>query len=354
MHRTKRDNLTPEDRPSREEPLLFNTQWHWWWGVPIPVRCWLRGHLPVTRLNHPRDTLYVRCGRCGAMPTLSDHVREKLDGGWQPPAEWLDDLDGRNGWSRHHQGEAGLQVVVAGKIRPEADVQIHVGGRGSETPWDVHVKLLGVGVYANLGLGGGLAHFLTRGGHSRDLRLAIFHDSTRWEDWTVQWALWTPDWARTTGLAKPGEGPAKWRSGYEHPLAKVGNWLWGKREVDRDVREEQIVAVDLGDDLTHLLRMRLTFTTAGRARQNPRTKDRRWEVDWDAERGPGLHGIGLRTERTRDGEAWTRGRVFGSSLSLTHAEATDGRWVDHAVDRLRAWVGERRAAENHPGAVVGG
>lgn len=348
MHTHVIDNINQRGYPG----YRYNKSFHAWWGMPNPpLICWLRGHRPVFVPVGVYGTAHIKCGRCHARPHLREAIAARLLGGWEPPAHWLDsEVDRRADWSLHRQGEAGCQLVLAKTFRPRFSARFHVGGRGSETPWDAHLDLFGAAAYVNTNLGRNLAESLTRGKGSRDILLRVDRETGRYRRWTVQWKLWAP----VDGFGGVRREQTRWqrlRDAYTHP--SIADALWGKVGVHTDVRDEKVAAVDLADDLTHLIRFRLEHHTVGRPRQNPRTKERSWWVDWSVETGPGSHGIGMRTERTREGLTWTRGRVFGSSLPLPAAEAGPD-WIDHAVRRLRNWTEERRAAENAPDAVHGG
>lgn len=350
MHTLVTDNLTKPDYPASRRTDLHNSSYHAWFGVPDPIRCWLLGHKPEY-LTTPVPR--IRCARCYAAPALRQYAIEFLASGREPSPEWIaDTVESRSGWTSQRQGKASAQVVIPTKPRIKVDLHLHIGGVGSETPWDGAINLAGAALYWSLGINGRLAQKLhPRSKGARDLRIAVDREESRYGRWIFRWSLWTDDWGRDTGLEE--KAPAKWRRGYK--TLSVADKLWGKVDVNRDVRDEKLVVVDLGDELTHLIRFELEWVVVGRPRQRAHTKERYWDVKWTAESGPNLHGIGMRTEAGPGGvRTWTRGRVFGSSLRLSHAEATSEAWEDHAVSALRRWVDQQRAKEDHPHAVHGG
>lgn len=317
---------------------------HWWFGVPVNPVCWLLGHRPTVHQHHHGGTggkgyAVILCARCGSRPHLREvHAKKLADGEWVPEPYWLtEELDNRDGWSAGRRGELTLTTIVPRRPRVDLAAHLHVGGLGSETPWDLHVGVGGLDVYLGVGLGGKLAERVTGKAHSRDLRLDISpEESAHPAGLRVWWDLWTGE--DMGGSHLPA---ASWRSGYTR--VSVGDWLWGKPGFRRNQLAKPVTLdIDLGDGLNHRVAVTLEEHLRGRERQNPLTWDREWFVDWNLVRADDSAPIG--TKLDSEGR-YMRGRVFGSGFRLTKDQACSERWLDHAIVEFRAHVSQMRARE---------
>lgn len=150
--------------------------------------------------------------------------------GWRNGRAWLNlrvDEDGK----RNDTIEARVQWVV--RQRTSTRLGISLGGGDGATELDVHVVVLGTGVY--LGLDSPLTEKLTRlfckadraWDRERELSLSI-HDKALW------WYVWqnTNEWKRSD---------PKWRRGSFH----IDDWLLGKNQYRNEVIEEREVLVPM-------------------------------------------------------------------------------------------------------------
>lgn len=198
------------DRPESDR-YLFNRGYFLWAELPTNPVCWLLGHFPRVHVVEPsrpgwgKGWGYIACRVCGNRHTRVrdyamkefrpgetaterqarlDEAHDALMAAYRDPVRRRAierDTDRRSGWDVT-KIEPHAQVVVS---RPSAEfsLRLHVGGLGSETPWDAHATIAGTGVYAGLGgIGGRLAQWISRG-KGADLS-AYLHD------WTLRWKLW--------------------------------------------------------------------------------------------------------------------------------------------------------------------
>lgn len=148
--------------------------------------------------------------------------------GWRNGRAWLNlrvDEDGKS----NDTIEASIQWVV--RHRNSTSLSLSLGGGDGATNLDMHISLLGTGVY--LGLDSPLTEKLTRklcpAGYDRERELSIrFHDKAAW------WYLWM----------NPHEWRSrdpKWRRGCFH----VDDWALGQNKYQNEVLEERQVLVPM-------------------------------------------------------------------------------------------------------------
>lgn len=323
------DEVTRSQRYAARD--LVNRRDHWWFGLPMGPRCWLLGHKPVVIETSYGGGMYVRCDRCDDRPTLPPYWAKSRDG-WRPEQHHIDEIDRRSGWS-HSTAELSLQTIVPRRPRPVLGAQLHVGGRGSETPFDAHVKIGGLAAYLGVGFGHGLADRISGKAHNRTLRMELSRaDEGIGDGLRIWWNLWTGE--KITGDQYPA---AKWRSGFKR--LSIADKLWGPRRYTTEVVDQATIALDLDDGLTHLVEFKLERRTIGRTRQAEATKEHSWGVDWNIVGGS--DGVGTKLQ---DGK-WVRSRTYGSSAEITDAQrwAPDRGWIEHAGHAVRAWTREQRA-----------
>lgn len=237
-----------------------------------------------------------------------NHRKRNADGRW---SDWFNrtiylTLYGKND-REIFQWHA--QIVVR-RPRAEFSLRFHVGNRGSETPWDGHVTVLGNGIYWGHSRGRRLAQWLTRG-EGRDVSLSMHGER-------VYWRLWadpnerkrTPRWRDSSVLINPLDrilGPKRWS--YEDL-----DWA--------------LVTIDL-DGTKYPVRLTLQKSRLQRARG--RVLREHFSVDWNAPRG-------IPTEP----DSWKGGRTYGSGFSIV-PRGYDGDWVRQATWHLTGWVCQERA-----------
>jgi hypothetical protein len=305
-------------------------QRHFWsFELPLGPRCWLLGHKPMIRWNGGMS--FMECARCPARPQDREqantftHVMEANCGradrfqrfAHKPSDEemaqleqWIfRDYSRRANWS-HRKAEFKAEIPIPRKLRPEFSLRFHIGGRGSETPWDGHLTIFGAGIYWGLGLWGHTAHKLT-GGRGRDMGVQIHNRTLRWQLWD------TPgEWSRDQ---------PKWWQG--HFSIDPTEWLWGRRRYTYDDAGEPVtVTVETAEGTTHDdVVLQLQHGWYGwEKRPRPRGRDR-WSADWNSRTGiPVMH------------HEWKGDEILGSSVELTTTEAKREDWPRIAAEKIRA------------------
>lgn len=208
---------------SREErhPGLHGLRWHGWFDLPLNPVCWLFGHkarVKVVEPTYSKPWRLVECRVCGRRYSGRDYqssammLTRKLGG---PDAvvtrRQLMDLEQAEGerlvagqveYARTNprevaqscsgrEGYGNAQLVLGAElwarhprfIKDRLGVRFHIGGRGSETPFDWHVDLGVVAGYFSIGgVGGRFCQWLGRG-HGRDLSLALHNGKLWWKVW---------------------------------------------------------------------------------------------------------------------------------------------------------------------------
>lgn len=178
--------------------------------VPNNPVCWLFGHFPKVKVTHygrgaendpdmRRTNVWVECRVCGLRYSPPAYATKVRDDDWK--ARELDykkrliangpgeGARGRDGYG-HSKVELGAELYLykptKARFRSGWGFRLHVGGRGSETPFDAHFEIpLFAGYWKIGGIGGRYAEWLGRG-HKRDISLSI-HGGQLW------WKLWYDD-----------------------------------------------------------------------------------------------------------------------------------------------------------------
>ncbi|MGH9004559.1 MAG: hypothetical protein ACRDYV_15655 [Acidimicrobiia bacterium] len=296
-------------------------------GLPENPACWLLGHRPcmrrVTMPGIPVDDQgkgcseaehrWVECRWCARMCS-----RAVPPSGAVNESGVLASVDRREGWATG-RFDAHVQVHLQSP-RPELSVRLHAGTRGSETPWDVHMTVLGSGVYLGLGgIGPRVAEWLSRGGATdggRDLSLAV-HGGRAW------WRIWTSPHSWTRGRF------ASWREASlsVNPL----DYLLGgpARYSYEDISPPTSVQLLTAEGTEHEVTLTLQRQTLAR-RRGPRRMS--WVAHWES---PG-EGIPVRNH------AWKGDGILSSALDLPDATHPEGPWVQAALDELREQITRTR------------
>lgn len=198
---------------------------------------------------------------------------------------------------RHEDGPklfGGHVEAIAKKPELEFSARLHVGTRGSETPFDGHLTVLGTGIYWGVENGGRLADWLTREERhkweGRDLQVAIHHRS-----------LWLKAWVHPDTWER--DEFAKWRSG-SWPINPL-DVLYGQPRYwceDVDIAE---IDIELPEG-TYPVTATLQRQTFGRPKLSRR--ESKWTVDVEAPKGI--------PDRYDKSGGWKGDRVYGFGVGL--------------------------------------
>lgn len=212
---------------------------------------------------------------------------------------------------RHEDGPklfGGHIETIIRKPQPEFSARLSVGTRGSETPFDGHLTILGTGIYWGIENGHALADWLTREERhkweGRELKLAIHHSS-----------LWLSAWVHSDSWER-GEFAA-WRT-KSWPINLL-DILYGKpRYWHHDVERAEL-DIELPEG-TYPVVATLQRQEFGRPKSSRR--ESKWTVDVNAPKG-----IPNRFDRSG---GWKGDRVYGFGVGL------QSRREDWAVDAKAA------------------
>jgi len=294
-------------------------------NLPEHPMCYLFGHRPtVHRLNFNRphadgatEYRWVECKRC-----LRRSNRQVPPSPRPVNYEGIAaDVERRSGWSGHTlelHAELYARKPNRGMLGNRPSVRVHVGGRGSETPYDWHVDLGVIAGYFGIGgTGHRLAERITQG-KSRDLSCHV-------HDWTLFWKLWA-DEDHTCDKRRAGKYQP-WRCRDGNISVNLRDWVYGgparyAYENIGDPRDGLLVMPD-GE---YVAAFQLQRQTLARPR-GPRTVS--YVAEWKSESG-----IPVRNHE------WKGDCIYGSAVTIP--EGLDD-WLPAAVDGLRAKVERDRA-----------
>lgn len=288
---------------------LVNRGW-WLLGTPrlIPL-CRLYGHRPVVDgVDYGRGgrrSRWVSCDRCGIR--LQQPVDSDLEIGQTytdpiPEPSQPSDVSGV-------RGVIGGQLII-GPCLSGFSVEAKVGNMGSEQTLAGHLRLSPLGaIYVHTERHGTWMQrrLNPQGYESRVVGLSVENGRLRWQLWAKRDESKSTDpwWMRGSIEVDPRTilfGPARYS--YE------------------DVGEPQVVTVRMphGDD--HQVTVQLQRQQHGRKRLPSRVRES-WTTNWDTK--PGIP--------TKPGD---RGRIFGSSETVTAAGAHNGSWPAEAAAGIAA------------------
>lgn len=307
------------DRGELERSLL-NRGW-WLQGTPrlIPM-CRLRGHKPVVdgvdygRLG--RRSRWVCCDRCGIL--LQQPVDSDLEVG-QP---YIDPIPGPSQPSdvSGARGVVGGQLVIGPSMSGFA-VEAKIGNAGSEHTLAGHLRLSPLGaIYVHTERHGTwLQRRLNPQGYdSRVVGLSVENGRLHWQFWAKrnESSRSDPRWMRGSVEVDPRTilfGPARYS--YE------------------DFGEPQVVTVRMphGDD--HEVTVQLQRQLHGRKRLPSRVRES-WTAQWNVTPG-------IPTKRD------DRGRVYGSSETVTAAGVREGAWPAEAAAAIAARMTRDRSRNGY-------
>jgi hypothetical protein len=202
---------------SQHRPGVDILQVHGRFDLPLNPVCWLLGHRPRVTVVEPGTIKPWRkvecwCGRRwngntdkGTIASIlerqgkswADHQAEQVEVARRDPAGVAEGAKGRTGYAERTL-ELNTELVRRrpARVLEHLGVRLHVGGLGSETPFDAHLDLGAVAAYWSIGgIGHRLAEWLG-GGQRRDLSLRVHDGKLWWEVWrdTDHWGAGTPRW----------------------------------------------------------------------------------------------------------------------------------------------------------------
>jgi hypothetical protein len=297
--------------------------------VTVGIRYALRGRVRLFTIRDgvERRRGHARWSRRWSVAT----IRRPVEPGWKG-----------NRWvprDEESTGLASLQLVGTWPPQRSVSLGLSAGGTWSETPWDAHANIAGLGAYLGVARGGKLAARLTRlGWRENDGKYTGRHLSlhTGGGDHLgrVYWSLWTHPHESRRGRF------ASWRDG--SAALDPREWLWGPARWDytpvdagdyvfRDPEDRP------GDPSARSYAVTFTLTRAILARPKQRRPiAAEWEVEWECRPD------GIPAHLEQEG-SWKGSEVVASSLKLSDAEATGPHWPDAAAAHLAVWIVRTRS-----------
>ena len=213
---------------------------------------------------------------------------------------------------RHEDADESAQFstqLVLGLVKPRLSFRLHVGTRGSETPLDAHLDVLGNAVYVNTSIGRRLAHALSRG-VSKTIAFRL-------EDGKLWYTLWANEHSYRRGDRRQGA-----------LTVSPAELLWGPKRYSYEDLAVADVEITMPDG-QYPVTLTLQRCRYGRARR--RLVDQGYVVDWNAPRG-------IPTHFDHSG-GWKGDRTYGSAIALPERR---NDWPADAGQLLMAWVMEQR------------
>jgi hypothetical protein len=292
---------------------------HLHFNLPLNPICWLLGHHAKASIEGTdgHRWLHVRCRWCDRRYTEPDYVarlakqqpapgelkrlaEQRLANAERDLRQWAKDRSGRAGYGER-EVDLGWQLVWRGLERKHGrrrgwthtGIGFSIGGRGSETPIDLHIGCGLAALFITIGgIGGRTCGWLsqrTGGYESREVEVRI-------HNWRLWWSIWTKkhSWSRSDG----------WRHGTLrlHPLDHL---LGGEAKYAyTDVEEPRSAFIHPPSGGSYLVEFQLQSWV----RRRPRGRDLAsgWEAEWKCKEGI----------PTRRDDGWKGGSIYGSSVKL--------------------------------------
>lgn len=315
------DNRVRDERDGRNSPHLIDRGF-WLYQVPrLTPLCRLLGHKPVVDGYDSKNgsgARWVACDRCGERPEPQGPIDLDLALG-QP---YTDPLPGP--FPASPTGELGGQLVVGGSSLG-VGAEFKIGNCGSEQV-----------LAATLTLGRLGALFLHTERHGQWLQRRL--NPTGYESRVIgfrasaghlRWKIW----ARRDGWSSTDP---KWQQGSIR--IDLRDIVLGPVRSQFDVVATAPISVAMPEGDVHQVLGKLERVTTGRERWR---KTISWSVDWEPV--DGTAGI-----PTKSGD---RGRVYGASVTVTHAAASNGRWTKEAAAKIAARLAEMRSRYDYEPAT---
>lgn len=206
--------------------------------------------------------------------------------------------------------------------------RFHIGNAGSETPWDGHLIILGIGFYWGIGLGHKLAHAITSGkGHewdSRDLGLSI-------RDKTLSWDLWTHKdvYQKPWRKKRNGKRVRDWRQ--RSVSVSPAEWIWGPKRYSYETIDTFNTSIHMPEG-SYPVEIKLQKVYLGRTKVPKAKHEMSWGLDIDAPKG-------IPTHLDHSG-GWKGDRTYGFGVDFKYPQSKG--WQLDAVNAVTAWVYNER------------
>lgn len=213
---------------------------------------------------------------------------------------------------------AGHLETIVKKPRAEFSARFHIGTKGSETPFDGHLTILGTGVYWGIESGGRLAGWITREKRhqyeGRDFAVSIC-------DGSLSLRLWVH-----ADTGEHGEF-AKWRSAYIS--LSILDRIYGQKKYTYENLAEALIAIDMPEG-TYPVRATLQLQKHGRPKSKRHVDSH--TVDVEAPKG-------IPTHYDKSG-GWKGDRTYGFGVAVKrHGDD----WALDAKNAITARVFQYRA-----------
>lgn len=223
--------------------------------------------------------------------------------------------------------------------------RFHIGNTGSETPWDGHFILFGIGLYWGYSRGRRLATWLTRcEGYKYDSR-----------DWILRISdgrLWWEIANHSDMCDKHPRNPKKHKKRRKYNTWRSGNWnlsiadkLWGPKRYTYET-VDGLATILTFEDGEYPVVIDLQRTYIGRTKVDRKKHIQSWTLDVDAPKG-------IPTHVDRSG-GWKGDRTYGFGVNFNNPRPAE--WKIDAEAAVRAWVLNERARTGFrkPDPIEGG
>lgn len=244
-------------------------------------------------------------------------------------------------WSGH------FETIVKKHIQGDLfSARFHIGNRGSETPWDGHLIILGVGFYWGLGIGRKLANWLSRcSGYPYDTR-----------DWTLRisdgrlcWEIANHDdmcekhriaWGRSDIISRgqpgtPGYGKKRRRPRKSLQSGSINisipEAIWGPRRYFREEVDSFLTTIKMPEGEYGVI-LKLERAYLGRTKVPKHKHIKSWCIEVDSPNG-------IPTHFDKSG-GWKGDRTYGFSVNFPYPRSEG--WQKDAEALVTAWVYKQR------------
>lgn len=225
-----------------------------------------------------------------------------------------------------------FETIVHRKSDEILSTRFHIGNTGSETPWDGHFLLFGIGFFWGFTGLRGLADFVTRcKGYKYDYR----DWSLRISDKTLWW-----DFACHSDMCEAGRGPnpkrgkpyrrRTWRHGNLN--LSIAEAIWGPKRYTYEEIDKFDTTIKMPEG-EYPATLTLQKSYLGRKRVPQRKHIQSFVIDVDVPKGVPSH-------YDKSG-GWKGDRTYGFGVNFFYPKAQG--WQQDAENAVAAWVLKERA-----------